>query len=122
MIFIKKILPLLISVAVIYIMGFLHEVDFGFGEANNTAIAETLHFVIFGIYGFLLGLAMCEDKIRKPCTIVYIFGIMFFTAVIGEFYEIKIHPHEGNFRDLIVHIVSGAFGMIIWRLTRKNEI
>lgn len=118
----KILSPFLISVAVIYVMGFLHEVDFGFGEKNNTAIAETLHFVVFGIYGFLLSWTMCVDRIRRPCAIIYIFGLMFFTAIIGEFVEVKIHPHEGNLRDLAMHIMSGAFGMIIWRLVRKNEI
>lgn len=118
----KSLLPLLISVVVIYVMGFLHEVDFGFGEKNNIVIAETLHFIVFGVYGFLLSWAMCVDKIRRPCAIVYIFGLMFFTAIIGEFYEVKVHPHEGNLRDLAMHIISGILGMIIWRIARKNEI
>lgn len=120
--FLKILLPFLISAAVIYIMAYIHIIDFGFGEKNNFTITESLHFIIFGIYGFLLSMAMCKDRIRKPCAVIYIFGLMFFTAVIGIFYEVKIHPHEGNVRDLAMHIVSGILGMIIWRLTRKNEI
>lgn len=120
--FFKKLLPFLISVVVIYVMGYIHEINFGFGEKNNFTIAESVHFIIFGTYGFLLSMIMCIDKIRKPCNIIYIFGFMFFTAVTSVFYEVRIHPHEGNFRDLTMHIISGVLGMIIWRLTRKNEI
>lgn len=118
----KILLPFLFGAVVIYIMAYIHAIDFGFGEKNNFTIAESIHFIIFGIYGFLLSIIMCVDKIRKPCNVIYIFGFMFFTAVASVFYEVKVHPHEGNVRDLLMHIVGGFLGMIIWRLTRKNEI
>lgn len=120
--FFKKLLPFLISAVVIYVMGYIHEIDFGFGEKNNFTIAESLHFIIFGTYGFLLSIIMCIDRIRKPCNVIYIFGFVFFVAIIGVFYEVRIHPHEGNMRDLLMHIVSGVLGITIWRLVRKNEI
>lgn len=124
MIFFRRWLPILISLSLVYFLAYLHDYDFGFAEKTNFFIVESLHFFIFGLFGFLIYAVMCDGKTRRVCTI-YAFAVIFFTSVAGIINEARIHPHEGVFRDMVMHISSGIFGMIAWKLvsvTKLDEI
>lgn len=119
----KRWIPFLISLIVIYSLAYFHEYDFGFDEKVNNSIVKSIHLLIFGIFGFLTCYGICSNgdrKLRSPHA-TYAFGIIFFVAIIGVFNEVRIHPHEGNVRDILLHINGGVLGMVIWRLTKFNS-
>ncbi|KKP97611.1 MAG: hypothetical protein US71_C0018G0003 [Parcubacteria group bacterium GW2011_GWD2_38_12] len=124
--FLKYRTPFLFSLIAVYFLGYLYRYDFGFGLKINELLTESVHYIVFIVFGFLTCHAMClGGKIKRPHTI-YAFAIIFFISVIGVFNEVRIHPeHGGNVRDMFFHLSAGILGMIIWRLallTRKNIV
>lgn len=124
MIFFRRWLPILISLLFIYFLAYFHDYDFGFAEKTNFFILESIHSFIFSLFGFLIYAVMCDGKTKRACTI-YAFAVVFFASVAGALNEVRIHPHEGAFRDMLMHVFSGIFGMIIWKIfsiTKLDEI
>lgn len=123
MIFLKYYLPFIINLILVYFLGYLYQYDFGFDLKINGLLTESVHFIVFAIFGFAACLMLCKKgKIKRPHA-VYAFAVIFFVSVIGAFNEIRIHPeHGGNVRDMLFHLSAGILGMIIWRLTKKDLV
>lgn len=124
MIFLRRWLPISISFILIYFLAYIHDYDFGFTEKTNFFASEAIHVLVFIFFGFLVYALMCDGKTKRACTI-YAFAVVFFISVAGVLNEVRIHPHEGVFRDMLLHIFSGIFGMIAWKIfsvTKFDEI
>lgn len=125
MIFLKYYLPFIISLILVYFLGYLYQYDFGFDFKINDLLTESVHFIVFAIFGFATCRMLCKSgKIKRPHA-VYAFAVIFFVSTVGVFNEIRIHPEHGdyaNLRDILFHLSAGILGMIIWRLTKKEIV
>lgn len=115
--FIRRWSLFLLSLAVVYFLGYLYQYDFGFSLKINELLTEVVHFAVFVIFGFFTCQTLCrEGKIKRPHA-VYVFAIIFFISIMGVFNEVRIHPEHGaNARDMMLHLTAGISGMIVWRL------
>lgn len=117
--FLKRWLPFLFGLVIIYFLGYFYEYDFGFSLKVNDFLTELGHFMAFFIFGFVTCHSFCvEGKIKKPYAIYAIF-IISFISVIGVFNEVRVHPEHGNIaniRDMLFHFSAGISGLVSWRL------
>lgn len=124
MIFLKRWLPFLFGLTIIYFLGYFYEHDFGFSLRVNDFLTELGHFMAFVVFGFVTCYSFCvRGKIKRPHAI-YAFGVIFFISIIGVFNEVRIHPEHGNIanvRDMIFHLSAGILGLIIWRLYKIED-
>ena len=122
--FLKRWMPFLFGLIVIYSLGYFYEYDFGLGLRTNSFLTELGHFVAFVIFGFVACYSFCTGgKIKRPHAI-YVFGIIFFISIIGVFNEVRVHPEHddvANARDILFHLSAGTLGLIIWRLYKMES-
>lgn len=115
-------MPLALAIGVIYFLAYFHDYDFGFSVQVNYLLSELVHLLIFSTLGYLACSSLCmKGEIKRPHAL-YVFAIIFFTAVVGVFNEARIDPeHGGHLRDIFMHSFGGVLGMVIWRLHRIHH-